>query len=54
MYCDLRFEHNTMYFKIKVMRGVQKINSQTVTSSMLGVFRYKIFNLELLYNSVSS
>ena len=23
----------------QVMRGVQKINSQTVTSSMLGVFR---------------
>ena len=24
---------------VQVMRGVQKINSKTVTSSMLGVFR---------------
>ena len=28
-----------MYIAVQVMRGVQKINSKTVTSSMLGVFR---------------
>ena len=29
------------------MRGVQKINSKTVTSSMLGNFRCTIFNSDL-------
>jgi hypothetical protein len=34
----------TIYCNVaQVMRGVQKINSQTVTSSMLGVFRCRIF-----------
>ena len=35
-------DHNLGYefqCSFKVMRGVQKINSKTVTSSMLGVFR---------------